>query len=266
MQFPRINSAVNITLLYYTKSTIQSEVGLLSGELSPVKHIFNEKELPSWNILVLNMHQSMEEEIQQIINLNYLHVRNIVFENLREILTDVRIKTVNKEWITSIADEINKEGEAHLVKYPQGFAVMVNKEYLPAYFKIVDTAISNLKRIINKYLTLHDTGKLQESYHLSPYLPPSTNQVIKESNDKLELNITTEQLALLCRLLDETGVLKYKQKKEVFQFLLKHIKTKTDSSNLKYFSNKFYDIEKAAHKFWKDQLAEMLKLLSTKLK
>ena len=56
------------------------------------------------------------------------------------------------------------------------------------------------------------------------------------------------------------------QKKDMQQFLFDNVKTKKESKSFKYFQNKFNDIDKAAKTYWKDKLAEMQKLLSTKLK
>jgi len=267
MQFPRINAAINITLLYYNKHQIVNGVGILSGFFSPVKHTFNDVELPNWHQMVLNAHSQMEDEIKQIISLNYPYVQSIVFEDLRGVLNDYRIKTLQKEIIIKIADDQNAE-ELHRVatKHPNGFAVTVNKDFLPDYFKIVEYAISNLKRIINKYLSLYDNNKLPSSFPLPSYIPASNTPLVSDKINKLEMDITTEQLALLFRLFDEVGLLKYKQKKDMQKFLFDYIQTKTDSSNFKYLINKFSDIDKAAKTFWKDKLAEMQKVLSIKLK
>ena len=265
MQFPRINAAITFTLMYYEKPQIRMGVGRFSKELMEVKHTFNDKELPRWDELVLKSHQSMEEEINQIINLNYPHVQSVVFENLREQLTDVRLKSLNKSIIVSVADENNEEQRLHLIQYPKGFAVMVNKDYLPQYFEVVENAINNLKRIINKYLNLYDTDKLPKAYPLPDYVPATTKPFV-EDKAKLEMDVTAEQLALLYRLMDDVGVMKYKQKKDMQQFLFDNIQTKKQSKNFKYFTNKFNEIDKAAKDYWKDKLAEMQKLLSTKLK
>ena len=204
MQFPRINAAINLTLLYYNKHQIVNGVGILSGFMQPVKYVFNDQELPSWDQLVLNSHIQMEDEIKQIINLNYPHVQSIVFEDLRERLSDIRIKSLNKQWITKIADENNKEELLRIAtKHPNGFAVTINKDFLPSYFEIVENAISNFKRIINKYLHLYDTDKLPKGYTLPTYIPNSATIIGKENTAKLKVSITVEELTVLFRLLKE---------------------------------------------------------------
>lgn len=265
MQFPRINAAINLTLLYYNKHQIANGVGILSKFFQPVKYTFNDKELPSWHQMVLNSHEQMEQEINDIINLNYPHVRAIVFENLRERLTDVRIKSLNKEWIIRISDENNETEIASLAaRNNRGFAVTINKDFLPDYFEIVENALSNFRRIVNKYLNLYDAGKLPSAYPMPDYIPV-TPPVLSNEDDKLETTITGEQLALLFKLLDEVGVFKYKQKIDMQKFVFNNIKPKTESKNFKYFINKFSDPEKAAKDYWIDKLPEMLKFIKTKL-
>lgn len=124
---------------------------------------------------------------------------------------------------------------------------------------------SFIERIVNKYLALYDADKLPKSFHLPPYVSANSDTVIKEPVN-LEMDISAEQLALLFRLLDEVSVLKYKQKKDMQQFIFYNIKTKTESQSFKYFTNKFTVIDKAAKDYWKDKLAEMQKILSIKLK
>lgn len=131
MQFPLINIAINMTLMYYTKYEIVKGVGEISKFMQHAGVTFSGKLLPHWQDMVLNSHVQMEEEIQQIISLNYPYVRNIVFENLRHVLTDIRIKSLNVELITSIADENNKEEtEQFESRNLQGFALLINKDYL----------------------------------------------------------------------------------------------------------------------------------------
>jgi hypothetical protein len=241
--------AINITLLYYNKNQITSGVGLLSGEFAPVKYLFNEVELPSWNVLVLNTQQRMEDEIQQIISLNYPHVQSIVFENLREVLSDIRIKSVNKDLITHIADEVNESERLRLLKQPNGFAVSVNKDFLPKYFAVVENAISNLKRIINKYLNLYDTDKLPKSYQPPNYLPINTTPLVNDREEKrLKVNMTVEQLAFLFRILKDSGLVMGADK-EIARFIVDHFETtarqgkKISADNLrKLFSTKNPDI------------------------
>ena len=253
--------------MYYEKPEIINGVGELSKFMTRGGITFKGKLLPHWHDLVLNSHAQMEQEINDIINLNYPHVQAVAFENLREVINQPGIKAVDKERITLITVTNNKEELASFAARDyKGFAVTINEDFLPAYFEIVDNAISNFKRIVNKYLNLYDTNKLPAAYPQPTYLPINNAPAIKDMIAKLELDITTEQLALLFRLLDEVGVLKYKQKIDMQKFLFDNIKTKTESKNFKYLTNKFSNIDNAAKTYWKDKLAEMLKLLSTKLK
>lgn len=226
MQFPRINAAINLTLLYYNKNQIVNGVGLLSGLFSPIKYTFNDVELPSWDEMVLNSHAQMEEEIKQIISLNYPHVQSMVFENLREWLTDIRIKSLNKELIIKVADENNQSEQVRLATmHPNGFAVTINKDFLPAYFEIVENAISNLKRIINKYLKLYDSDKLPKAFPMPSYIPEVGKPVINDSNVKLKWKVKVEELAFLFRILKDCGLIKSNYDKEIHTFIANNFET-----------------------------------------
>ena len=208
MQFPLINSAINLTLMYYDKQQIVIGVNEREGSMQRAGLMLNGKNLPHWHNLVLNSHAQMEDEIKQIISLNYPYVQSIVFEDLRQVLTDVRIKSLNKELIIKIVDENN---EAELLRFAnqnqQGFAITINKDFLPEYFRIVDNAISNLKRIINKYLNLYDSNKLPSSYPLPNYVPNSNATIGKALDTKLKVSIKVEELTVLFRLLKECKVI-----------------------------------------------------------
>lgn len=258
MQFPRINAAINFTLLYYEKHQIVMGVGQYSKAIQRMGVLFNGALLPTWDTMVLNSHQAMEEEIQQIINLNYPHVRDIVFENLREVLTDVRIKTLNKEWIIKIADENNEAENKRLLEHPKGFAVLVNKDYLQHYFALVENAISNLKRIINKYLKLYDEGKLPQQQY-NKLLPQNTSPIVRDDSRILKVNMTVEKLAFLFRTLKDAGLIKGSDK-EIAKFIVDHFETtarkgkKISAANLvKLFSTKDTDVIT----FWKARFKEI---------
>jgi len=269
MQFPRINIAVNLTLLYYNKHQIRNGVGLLSGELHPVKYTFNEIELPSWHDMVLKSHDALEDEIKQIISLNYPHVHSMVLEDLREVVSQDRIKSLDKVFITRIADEINEEGRLHLIKYPQGFSVGANKDFLPEYFAIVENALNNLKRIINKYLSLYDNDKLPKGFPLPSYIPISSLSVISaKENKRLKVNMTVDQLTMLFRLMKECKLIDVKPKndKEIHAFISENFETtnregvkistanvarlwsSTDPVVLNYWIARFTEMSKKAEK------------------
>jgi len=229
MQFPRINSAINLTLLYYDKHQIVLGVGQYSKSIQRAGITFQGKLLPHWDTLVLQSHQAMEEEIQQIISLNYPYVRDIVFENLREVLNDVRIRELNKDLIIKIADENNEAEHKRILDYPKGFMVLIDKDFLQQYFALVENAISNLKRIINKYLKLYDAGKLPQQ-PFSQLLPANTTPIIKDSkpqNTRIKVNISVEELTMLFRLLKEEKIIisRPRHDHEIHEFIVHHFET-----------------------------------------
>ncbi len=261
MVFPRINNGLRVTLVYYDIKHISRTVNVLSGRMQQAKLLDEKgKELPSWDEIVFLLHAQLEDEIQQIINLNYPHVRNIVFENLREFIETPQIKAVQKEHITKLLLDFNASEEERVsTKHPTGFSLGADPAFLPDYFIIVEKALNNLKRIINKYLRLNDTGKLPV-YQPESYLPQNVPPVIEDdSSKKLSLNMTGQQLAFLFQLLDDSKALKYDDKKDMQKFLFENVEVKTKLTGFKYFQNKFTDIDKAAKKYIADLLAQMQK-------
>lgn len=260
MQFPRINSAINLTLLYYDKHQIVLGVGQYSKSIQRAGVTFQGKLLPHWDTLVLQSHQAMEEEIQQIISLNYPYVRDIVFENLREVLNDVRIKELNKQLIIKIADENNEAEQKRILDYPKGFMVLIDKDYLQQYFKLVENAISNLKRIINKYLKLYDEGKLPQQ-PFNQYLPVNTSPIIKDES-VLKVNVTGAQLVALFKLLydQNPSIFDVKNQSELQEFIVNHFKsntTRNEKMNKKKTANNFSTPDAKDVKYWLPILKKM---------
>lgn len=233
MVFPRINNGLRVTLIYYDIKHISNTINVLSGRMQQAKMVDqNGKELPSWDKIVFLLHAQLEDEIQQIINLNYPHVRNIVLENLREFIETPEIKSVNKDSITKSLLDFNASEEERLIQYPKGFSIGADIAFLPDYFLIVEKAINNLKRIINKYIKLNDAGKLpvfQPQTYLPPNMQASSNlNLLGQVNDnRLQTNMSVEQLTMLFRLLKECKLIEVKprKEKEIHAFIAEHFDT-----------------------------------------
>lgn len=269
MQFPRIKFAVTMTLLYYEKTQILTGVGQFSKDITRAGITFNGQLMPRWDVLVLDSHQGMEEEIKQIISLNYPHVHSIVFEDLREVLQDIRLKSLNKQIILDFADKNNEEQRQHLLKYPQGFAVMVNKDFLPQYFEVVENAINNLKRIINKYLKLYDANKLPKGYPLPDYVPIQDKQFFIENDhtiSKIKISISYPQLAALFSAFRELGIISEKGNTELARQIAVAFSTKgTADINVKKLAEQIAKPDAKALDHWLDQLKE-IRIALTNLK
>jgi hypothetical protein len=232
--FPRINNGLRVTLFYYDIKHISSAVGVLSGKFTQAKMLDeNGKELPPWDEVVFLLHAQLEDEIKQIINLNYPHVRNMVLEDLREFIETPPIKSVQKERITKLLLDFNaSEEERILTKHPNGFSLGADPAFLPQYFIIVENALNNLKRIINKYLKLYDTGQLPV-YQPQSYLPPnvqsapSLNLLEQANENRLKTNMSVEQLTMLFRLLKECKLIEVRSRheKEIHAFIAEHFDT-----------------------------------------
>lgn len=254
MVFPRINNGLIVTLVYYDIKHISSAVGVLSGKFTPAKMLDeNGKEFPPFDKIVFLLHAQLEEEILQIINLNYPHVRNIIFENLREFIETPKIKSVQKELITQLLLDFNaSEEERILTKHPNGFSLGADPAFLPEYFIIVEKAINNLKRIINKYLNLNDTGKLP-IYQPQSYLPQNVQPVISDKSEtkKLGLKLTRQEIAVLLRLFSEEKILVTDNKSEIFRFVAANFELENREEILATtFSNDFYSLDDKSKGEW----------------
>jgi hypothetical protein len=252
--FPRINNAIAATLVYYNIKHISGAVGVLSGKVTPMKMIDeNGKELPPFNEIVFLLHAQLEDEIQQIINLNYPHVRDMVLENLRDYIETPLIKSVQKDHITKLLLDFNAaEEERLLTKHPGGFSRGADPAFLPQYFVIVENALNNLKRIINKYLKMLDNGSFP-TYHTPNYLPPNTQPVItdKQIPKKMGLKMTPDQLGIFFRLLLEEGLLVTSNKSEIFRFVSANFELENGEEILfTSFSNNFYKADETAKGWW----------------
>ena len=228
MVFPRINNGLRVTLVYYEISHISSEVACLSGKLTRAKVIDEKgKELPPFDEIVFLLHAQLEDEIQQIINLNYPHVRNMVLENLREFIETPQIKSVQEEYITKLLLDFNaSEEERILTKHPKGFSLAADPAFLPQYFIIVEKALNNLKRIINKYLNLYDTGNLPV-YQPQSYLPQNVQPVIKDvDSKKMVVDLSVPQLVALFSMLREMGIINEPVNTELARFIRANFSTK----------------------------------------
>jgi hypothetical protein len=214
----------------------------------------NGKELPSWDEIVFLLHAQLEDEIQQIINLNYPHVRDMVLESLRDFIETPPIKSVQKERITKLLLEFNaSEEERLLTKHPNGFSLAADPAFLPQYFVIVENALNNLKRIVNKYLRLHDAGKFPVTYQTPNYLPANTQPVIsdKPGSKKLGFKMTRQEVAVLLRLFSEEDILVTANKSEIFRFVAANFELENGEEILATtFSNDFYTLDDKAKGEW----------------
>jgi hypothetical protein len=249
-------------MVYYDIRHIRSAIGELSGKLTIAAMIDeNGKKLPRFDEVVLMWHAQLDDEITQIININYPHIHAMVLEDLRQLIDTPPFKSVQKDIITDKLLEFNKSEDARLLETGKGFSLSADPSYLPQYFDKVEKALDNFKRVVNKHLKNLDSGNLPK-YHQPPYLPAVSPVITDRSTQKkLRVKMTGQQLALLFRLLDEVGALEYEQKKDMHQFLFDNIEVSSKMSAFKYFTNKFSDIDMAAKKYWKDTLAEMQKKL-----
>ncbi len=236
------------------------EVACLSGKMTKAKVLDgNGKEIPQFDEIVFLLHTQLEEEIQQIISLNYQYVRNIVFENLREFIERPEIKSVDKKLITMLLLDFNASEDERLVKiHPRGFSLGADPSFLPQYFEIVEKALSNLKRIINKYLNLNDTGKLPV-YEPQSYLPQNKQPVIKDAgNKKLVMDLSVPQLVALFSMFREMKIINEPVNTELARFIKANFSTKgsTDISE-KTLVNLLSSLDNAGIDHWLDELKKM---------
>lgn len=253
MVFPRINTAINATLLYYNINHISSEINHISGKIIRGQVLdYEGKTLPSWDDAILKLQAGMDKEILQIINLNYPHVHGIVLEKLRVIINNPPFDTVQKEQIENSLKEFNESEKARLIRqHGKGFSKEVDLSYLPQYYLKVEKALDNFKRIVNTYLKLYDAGKLPVAYPAPSYLQQDTPPVIKDINTKLMIDISTSHLATLFRVLHEEGIIASQNKSEIFRFASENFELKSgEKISTGTFSNKFYTPDPKSQTYW----------------
>jgi hypothetical protein len=264
--FPRINNGLNATLIYYDIRHISSEVACLSGKMTKAKVVDDKgKELPAWDEIVFVLHGQLEDEIQQIINLNYPHVRDMVLESLRDFIQTPPIKEVQKERITKLLLDFNaSEEERILTRHPNGFSLAADPEFLPQYFIIVEKALNNLKRIVNRYLRLSDAGKLPITYQTPNYLPVNTQPVItdRQLTKKVASELNSNQLLYLFKALKECGIFHRSVKQSALSKLIANNFSSTNYEDLSAESleKKWNTIDVNDIAFWNDKFPDLLNL------
>src|ERR1019366_5692849 len=95
-EFPRISLAINSTLEYYEIGRIKSQIERFEAiDRGSTSHDY----LDMYYDLAFKLHERMEDEINQTKFGSYLPIQVFLFENLKEWLTDYRIKEVNGQSI-----------------------------------------------------------------------------------------------------------------------------------------------------------------------
>jgi hypothetical protein len=257
-------------MVYYDIRHIRSAVGELSGKLTVAAMIDeNGNKLPRFDEVVLMCHAQLDAEIDQIISINYPHVHASVLEKLRELIETPHFKSVHKEEITNKLLEFNKsEDERLLTTHPNGFSLGADPAFLPPYFAIVEKALDNFKRIVNRHLKLFDSGQLPK-YQPPPFLEKVTTVITDKINSpKLPIKMSAQQLATIFRVLHEEGMIATGNKSEIFRFAAENFELENgEAINVGSFSNNFYSPDeksKAAWSIFFRKWVNAVKKLSTK--
>lgn len=145
---------------------------------------------------------------------------------------------------------------------------LIDWQYFSKYIAELDGLISNLRRIIKKYVDLYDGGKIisAQDIFIQKNLTSTTNKELPSSTkkpiNKLKVNLTISQLLYLFKKMDERGLIKHNIKKEIQEFIATHFEPqskKKEGEDLsvgrlqKMWSN--FDID--AINFWMDEFIKL---------
>jgi hypothetical protein len=272
--FPRTNQAITYTLEYYRIGRIKDYMFHFAGT---ERFKVTPDPLASWDEFILELHDGMEQEINQVILTTNSNTQVIFFEFLKEWLSDYRISSVddiqmhyeilqyNNSTYTEFVDRVEKKvnefrstenfktkkhnekyeyevkGWANLIGYTEtrinyGYYCIEEKPelidiaYFSQYVLFVSGFIANFKRILNKYVSLYDSGKINPSVQPMDKLlsfnsseQPSLPEIKKIP--KLRVNITVEQLAYLFKMLKGVSVVDNKVDADIVRFISDNFET-----------------------------------------
>ena len=143
---------------------------------------------------------------------------------------------------------------------------LIDYPYLREYFDFVDGILSNFRRIVNKYVSLYDAGKIVSSVDKitermvlaqaePPALPPPTS--------KIKTDLSVPQLAYFFKLLYEVKpeIFPGLTKADLYRFIAANFITKGKGDaeiSVDSLSNHFNSPEKKTAEFWAAYLKKML--------
>lgn len=103
---------------------------------------------------------------------------------------------------------------------------IIEMSSLVEFIKILDLARQNLKALLEKYVSMYDSGKLIKNSLLVPekFLPPSRDiQLIEypktKSKEKIQVNLTVPQIAYLFKMLHDARLIQTSTYKEIHEFI-----------------------------------------------
>lgn len=148
---------------------------------------------------------------------------------------------------------------------------LIDTAYLNEYLQLVNRLIHNFKRIVNKYVSQYDTGKIVPNSSIilektrlrnSPE-PKALPEPFKDTSSKLKVNLSVKQVAYLFKLLLELkpDIFDIQSKAELYRFISANFITKgteEKSISTNSLNNLFSNPEKDTAKFWVALLRKML--------
>ena len=148
---------------------------------------------------------------------------------------------------------------------------LLDTAYLYKYYVLVNRLLVNLRKILNKYISLYDTGKLPTNVYVQSdkknlennptpnLLPPP-----KESKQKLKVKLSVPQLAYLFKILNDAGLLNTDTFKEIHEFISKNFIVSSKGINEDISSGKIsriwnnFDVRIIS--YWTDKFIDLHKL------
>ncbi|HUC81519.1 MAG TPA: hypothetical protein VMR70_11420 [Flavisolibacter sp.] len=184
--FFRINQAIRYTLEYYEIGKIKDHLFRLAG----TERVYSTPHhLDEWYDLMFDLHQRMEDEINQTIHTTNQNTQVYLFETLKEWLNDYRIVQLNKQLILfeidKYNDKVNAAFEDKVAKEVETFQLNPNfsrghkEEYeveqrnfgglLGGFTALPGTC--KVKKINYKYYCIEERPELIDTHFLEQYYP-----------------------------------------------------------------------------------------------
>ena len=147
-------------------------------------------------------------------------------------------------------------------------AQVIDTAYLPNYFVVVKQVLEDFKRIVNKYVTRYNEGKIVsisqiviEKNNLLGYNKPKLLEPKKEKHRKIKVNLTIPQLAYLFKLLHRLNIISVDEFKEIHEFIANNFevqsKKKGEIISTGKIARLWSNFDIADINFWKDKAIDL---------
>lgn len=220
--------------------------------------------------VLLNYNEKKNEEFEETVRQMIIkHQESYNYKNLKDGETYIEKSPPFLGGMGLIFNSINRESKEKTFR--KILCVDKSPEYvdifhLPKYIELVQSLITNFRKIVIRHLNLFDAGKyvsateiVKEKEVLKIEQPEQKLiEPIAESTRKLELNLSVPQLVVLFCLLREMNIINEPVNTELARFIKANFSTKSSVDiSEKTLVNQFSSLDGKAINYWLDQLKQM---------